>query len=96
MITHRLTSQLDRDLKNKQNNSLPFSAISPLKLPSIDSNLSNMPKSFKKTPKPLSLVIYLLKTPTMELKQSNGTNFFDRKQSLSLISNDVLKICRDR
>lgn len=79
IIMYYPTSQLDKKFKNKQNNSLPFLATSPLKPPAIDSNLSNTPNSFKTIYKPLSLAIYPPETSMIESKQSNGINSLNKK-----------------
>lgn len=68
MITYCPTSQLNKNLKDKQNEFLPFPVTPPLESPAIDLNLSNTPNSLKKMHKPLFSAIYLLEIPTIESK----------------------------
>lgn len=96
VIMNYLTCQLNRDLEDKQNNSLSLLIIPPLKLPVVDSNLSNMSNSFEKMHKLLFLAIYLPETPTIKSKQSDGTNFFNKKWNFSLVFEDILKTCYDK
>lgn len=93
VITHCPTSQLNKDLKDEQNKSLPSPVTPLLKPPLIDPNLFITPNFFEKTHKPLSPAIYPPEIPTIKSKQFDLMNFLDKKQSLSPVSNDILKIC---
>lgn len=63
-----LTSQLERDLKDKLNKPLLFLIISLLELLAIDLKLCNTLNSLKKSYKPLFPAIYLPKTSIIESK----------------------------
>lgn len=49
-------------------------------------DIKNMPQKLLSFP-----IIYLLEIPTIELNLSNTIDLFDRKQSLTLVSDNVLK-----